>query len=269
MKIKNIILTALSLALVAAVSIGGTLAYLTDRDSKVNTFTVGDVKVGLTENFKADAELLPGAKIEKEAFITNTGENDAWVWMTMAIPAALDDNDLTTVGENNYLHWNVPGAVWNGYHSKSNATKIATAKENGWITDEHIDAETGLVKDECTWIICQTEDAPVQIQQKTIDGVVYNVYTFLYNGKLAAGAKTPVALHQVYLDDSVDINTDGKWYSVANGEATAINWNSNTNGTPKVIVSAYAIQAEGFDSVEKAYDAYQKQWADNGTEYGQ
>jgi hypothetical protein len=34
-----------------------------------------------------------------------------------------------------------------------------------------------------------------------------------------------------------------------------------------IYVSAYAIQTEGFDTVQAAYDAYQDQWAANGTEY--
>ena len=35
-----------------------------------------------------------------------------------------------------------------------------------------------------------------------------------------------------------------------------------------IYVSAYAIQAENFSNVEAAYAAYNTQWGDNGTEYG-
>lgn len=272
MKLKNVLLSVMSLALVAVVAIGGTLAYLTDRDSKANVFTVGDVEIELNEDFKQGAELIPGVKVEKEATITNTGDNDAWVWMTMAIPAALDDANADT-GMDNPLHWNVPGVVWKGYGNSTWATaeKVKTALEKGYITEDML-GDDGRVKDEYLWTVCQEDtysEESVKIQRDVeIDGVKYNVYTFLYNGALAAGDTTSVGLASVYLDASIDIDPDGQWYSVKNGEATKIEWNSNTNGNPIVYVSAYAMQTNEFDTVLDAYNAYNKQWANNGTEYG-
>ena len=45
MKLKNILLSGLSLVLVAALAIGGTVAYLQDEDSDVNVMTLGNVKI--------------------------------------------------------------------------------------------------------------------------------------------------------------------------------------------------------------------------------
>ena len=45
MKIKKYLLTGLSFVLVAAVAIGGTLAYLTSQDSDVNVMTLGNVDI--------------------------------------------------------------------------------------------------------------------------------------------------------------------------------------------------------------------------------
>lgn len=45
MKFKNVLLTGLSFVLVAAVAIGGTLAYLTSTDSDVNVMTLGNVQI--------------------------------------------------------------------------------------------------------------------------------------------------------------------------------------------------------------------------------
>ena len=45
MKIKNILLSAVSFVLVAALAIGGTLAYLQAEDSDVNVMTLGNVKI--------------------------------------------------------------------------------------------------------------------------------------------------------------------------------------------------------------------------------
>lgn len=70
-KMKKVLLMCTAYALVAAIAIGATLAFFTDRDSEVNTFTVGDVKIDLTEEFQQGAELVPGVKIDKNAGITN------------------------------------------------------------------------------------------------------------------------------------------------------------------------------------------------------
>ena len=88
---KKALLMVLSLVLVVALTIGGTLAYLTDRDSKTNVFTVGDVRIELNEDFEQGSTLLPGKEVEKDVSITNTGKNDAYVWVKIAVPAALDN----------------------------------------------------------------------------------------------------------------------------------------------------------------------------------
>ena len=77
------------LVLSLTLGLGGSLAYLTDRDADVNVFTMGNVDIELVEDFTQGSELIPGVKINKDAHIENTGKNDAWVWMTVAIPENL------------------------------------------------------------------------------------------------------------------------------------------------------------------------------------
>ena len=55
---KKFLTLAAVVVVTAAIAVAGTLAYLTDRDSKVNTFTVGDVKIELTEEFEQGATLI-------------------------------------------------------------------------------------------------------------------------------------------------------------------------------------------------------------------
>ena len=45
MKKKTILVAAIAVMLVAALVVGGTLAYFTDTKSADNTFTVGNVKI--------------------------------------------------------------------------------------------------------------------------------------------------------------------------------------------------------------------------------
>lgn len=240
---KKRILSICLMAIVAVTAItGASLAYLTDRDSAKNEFTLGNVAIELIESFE-DNELIPGKKLDKEATIKNIGKNDAWVWVTVAIPAELDNADASK----NVLHMNVPGRNWLGYQNNQSywvaGQETATPEEQCWIVDKYVNTAE-------------------------IDGRSYNVYTHLYNGKLAVGATTTTCLSNVYLDAHVDIDPEGNLYWVEKGTANDIDWNLTEDGAPSVYVSAYAIQEEGFATVEEAYAAYAEQWGDNGAEYG-
>jgi predicted ribosomally synthesized peptide with SipW-like signal peptide len=85
-KIKKVILAA---ALAGAFCVGGTAAYLTDSGSAVNAFTVGKVTIDLKEpSWNADnAKLMvPSQVIDKDPQITNTGKNDAYVYLEIDVP---------------------------------------------------------------------------------------------------------------------------------------------------------------------------------------
>jgi len=66
MKTKKL-MAAVAVALALCVTIGGTLAWLTDTTDEVkNTFTVGKVDIELKENTGSSYELIPGTVIEKD-----------------------------------------------------------------------------------------------------------------------------------------------------------------------------------------------------------
>ena len=52
---KKFATMAICFVLIACMVAGGSLAYLTDRDSEANVFTVGDVRIDLTEDFEKGA----------------------------------------------------------------------------------------------------------------------------------------------------------------------------------------------------------------------
>lgn len=267
---KKIIAIVLLVALVAAISIGATVAYLTDRDSEVNTFTIGDVEIDLNEEFEQGSTLIPGVDIEKKPTITNTGDNDAWVWLTWAIPAALDVNTPgSDVGSiNNVIHWNFRAATTEGYVTEE---KVQKAIADGFLTDDTLTAES-ILANNMTWDLHNSIEAGNNVFQQEIDGVLYNVYVHLYNKALAPGETTLPNIEKVYMDTNVDIAPNGDWYFVENGVATKLDWNTNEDGAPKIYVSAYAIQTDGFETVDEAYAAYTKQWTttdgvNNGEEY--
>lgn len=86
---KKLITTLGALSLAATITIGGTVAYLTDQDAADNKFTVGKVEVELEEPSWEEEEhqdLQAGESVEKDPHITNTGVNDAYVYLEVQVP---------------------------------------------------------------------------------------------------------------------------------------------------------------------------------------
>lgn len=242
---KKITAISLCVALLAIAIVGASLAYFTDTDAKENVFTTGKVDITLKEDFTQNSKLLPGSQtknaVKKEVSIkVEQGSEDTYVWYEWLIPAVLDSTDGST-GTNNIVHVNSAGRTWDKYREN----------EKYWAEDQ-----TEALPLEKTW----DHDPEVELKKgvgpegfvgtETIDGIVYNKYVTLYHGKLSGGEETSIAMNQVYMDSKVDTNKNGEY--TINGNV--INYDF-TKGV-KIFVRAYGIQADGFDDVYAAYQAY-------------
>ena len=249
---KKIVALCLCVAL-AVVAIGGaTLAYFTDTDDATNTFTVGKVDITLNETFDKDnAKLMPGVDVNKDvSILLNEGSSDAYVWYLWKIPADLDSTDGTT-GTNNALHVNSLGSTWDKYRENPNywADDQTEALPVDQTWDHDPETELGL-----------TAGPEGYLYTETIDNVQYHVYAVLYHGKLTAGQETSQAMTKVYLDTSVNQDEGGYYQIIRKGEqAGQKHYLPSLPNNAKIIVEAYAIQADGFDDVYAAYKAYQAQ----------
>ncbi|MBO5783793.1 MAG: hypothetical protein J6R33_02375 [Clostridia bacterium] len=254
---KKVWIMAVSAVLVLALAITGTIAYLTDRDSKTNVFTFGNVDIQLEETFTDNAVLTPGVNIEKKPVIKNIGKNDAWVWLTFSIPSALDNLvQGTEVGSDaNIIHWNPMGATTEGFVTEERVANAVAAK--------HLPADITadeILQNNMTWNVFNSLGAGVNAYTETIDGVEYNTYVLLYNKAITKDEVTLPNIYNVYMDARVDITPDGDLYLVKGGVTTDIKWNIVTNGEPEIVVRAYGVQVEGFATVQEAYAAYVDQW---------
>ncbi len=89
---KRMFIIILSTVLVAALAVGATLAYFSDTKTATNTFTVGNVKITLTEphwvsSGSVDApEAYPGEPLAKDPIVTNTGANPCVVRIKITWP---------------------------------------------------------------------------------------------------------------------------------------------------------------------------------------
>lgn len=269
MSMKKKALMGASYVLVAAMAIGGTVAYLTDRDNATNTFTMGDVEIELNEKFDQGAQLMPGVNIEKVPTITNTGKSDAYVWLTFSIPAALDNwNPNSDEGSNkNTIHWNPMGATTAGkadFAAKgADYTYVDDARVNKAIVDEYLPSgitAAEITTNNMTWNVFNNFVDGGNAYQEDINGVKYNTYVIPYNKALAPDETTLPTITKVFLDANIDYNiNDGKYYRVEKGVTTLVDYDLSD---VKIYVNAYGIQADGFDNVKTAYDAYVNQWDD-------
>lgn len=109
---KKILLICICVIAVLTVSLVGTLAYLMDTDSAVNTFTIGQVYISVDEaKVNADGtpvagadrvkaneyHILPGMEYTKDPAVTvNGGSEDAYVRMILTVHNASDVQAILT-----------------------------------------------------------------------------------------------------------------------------------------------------------------------------
>ena len=186
---KKLLAFAMVFALAAVAVVGGSLAYFTDTDAKDNTFTTGNVDIELIENFgdnnpDTPEKLLPATGsaqagtlkngVTKEVSVKNTGSEDAYVRVHIAIPNVLDNGSDTFDAGKNVLHFNfAKDSIGEGKWDWSKTS--GTPYEDDW-----------------------------NYYETSINNVKYNVYVVTYGKALKTGEVTPEkAMHQVYLDSKV------------------------------------------------------------------
>lgn len=92
---KKTLALVLALTLLVAGVVGGTLAWLTDQTAEVkNTFTVGDINIGLTET-TADYKMVPGNTIAKDPTVTVKANSEA-CWLFVQVTESTDLKNFIT-----------------------------------------------------------------------------------------------------------------------------------------------------------------------------
>ncbi len=245
---RKILLLAAMLMMVAVLAIGGTLAYFTDADVARNVFTVGNVQIDLKENFVDGSKLVPvtydeeGNRkddnvVNKDVFVTNTGSEEAYVRVHIAIPAILDDGDPSFDAAKNILHFNAESESYqNGFW---NWGKTTAANDN----------LTGSAMVDGAWNFYTVE----------IGGIGYNVYVVTYESILTPGASTlQYAMSQVYVDKTVDAEWDAELgqfvYVDTLGNRVSVDQFADENGNILIKVIAEGVQAETFANAHEALD---------------
>lgn len=254
MKKKSILVAAIAVMLVAALVVGGTLAYFTDTDSAKNTFTVGNVKIELLES----SLHRENAGYSNDTTVNDVSPKNVELW-----------SDVDKLGTGNTSKYKAGDTFYTDDQIKANAEKytcdnvklnpgeyyhkmpyvVNTGKNDAYIRIRVMipaALDTAILNSSMytTTALNNKEFTMAYDDSGTVerDGVMYNVYTFTRIDPLAAGAMT-------YWNVWGTIHMDA---DVTNEELAEL----LPNGTFSVLVEADAIQADGFVDAAAAWAAF-------------
>lgn len=231
---KALLLSLCAVLLVAA-SVLGTMAYLTDSEAVTNTFTVGKVHLTLDEaevnpdgTYKTDHEkrvqenkyhLIPGHTYIKDPTVTVDAESeDSYIRVMVKVDGLKDLKDA------------MPKDAFQTFYDKD-----LFLLQNLCLNE----------KDELTW------DSDVwQYETFHTEGTYANCYEFRYVGNDAVNPGNGIVVKSETSTALPDLFT----HITVPGE---INNTQLANlATVKIVVTAHAIQADGFANADEAWEAF-------------
>ncbi len=229
-KFKKALLMCTSCVLVATLAIGGTIAYLTSKDSDVNVMTLGNVSIEQIEQERDSNGKLVDFSQGKPLY-----------------PAVFEGSSINWASEDK---WVVPGEqAWKVVEDNANVLdKFVTVKNTGE-SNAYVRTLIAYEGNEeygpnGAWIHVVTNGTNVTPQMPnnfvgyiTVDGVDYTVYEYVYPVALAAGETSIPSLKQVYMNKAAD-NDVVAYY----GE------------TYDILVISQAVQTAGFADAKTALD---------------
>lgn len=253
---KKLLAMCLVVALAATAVIGGTLAYFTDTtDKNVNEFTVGNVKIDLSEpNWKGEAVLMPGASFAKDPTITvDTKSQDCYAFLKLDMNKYVSLINLMGVDayKNNIgsLSGTYPGFI-EFVNKLGNDNDLRKAVVDRWFTGIDHTAWKVMNLDE---IKAAVGDAANGGNPKAISIVLGYIGEESDNGILTANDSVTfmTKFGMPSTVTSAMFNGDDAYYI---GGVSKSDFNTDKS-TFKMTFTAYAIQATQIEGIDAAYAA--------------
>ena len=136
-KIKKVLLIGTAYVLVAAIAIGGTIAYLTSTDSDVNVMTLGEVSIIQHEMQRAEGVAHNAGEAGKGNGV-KTGALVPFVQNQKLYPATYTDNTAYTAEQNDLFYWGdyvysgtAGNGLWNDNKLSNVLDKMVFVENNG------------------------------------------------------------------------------------------------------------------------------------------
>ncbi len=268
-KMKKVLLMCTAYVLVAALAIGGTIAYLTSEDSDVNVMTLGNVSIAQHEYERATK--TDGSYETKEIDGVTSYELKEFTQAKPLYPATeIDANgNPYNYGAGDYGPTRVKMSQVDSHGSmdvfvNENAIDKFVTVENTGKTDAYVrtiiameigsltEARFDEVIKTSSFMTAQGVWKVTDIGIVEIGGNNYYIIEYVYNGAkalggvhengvLPAGDTTYPSLAQVYMTGSA-----------TNEDVEKID--GNNNGTYDILVLSQAVQAAGFENAQTALD---------------
>ena len=156
----QVITIAVSLMLVAAIAIGGTVAWLVDTtESVTNTFTFGDIDITLKETKATDstvldadnqeqkneyANLVPGKKVPKNPTVTFLKDSVA-CYVFIKVKKSANFNDFFTATIDTSIWKTLPNEN-NVYYCVVNEAEAKSGKELKVLKDDQVTVNSNVTK---------------------------------------------------------------------------------------------------------------------------
>lgn len=257
-KMKKVLLMCTAYVLVAALAIGGTIAYLQDSDSDVNVMTLGNVSIEQHEYQRADGVAYdagePGAGngVKEGALVEFVQDQKLYP----AVPkngaatdytAEMDTAKLFFWGD--YVYSGTAGnGLWNDDKLSNVMDKMVFVENNGK-TDAYVRTLIAFECPEGITIGEPSQGAEIMINTNigtydwedvgyiTVDDVRYAVMTATYKNVLNPGNQSHPSLLQVVMT-----------HNATNEDMELL------GDTYEILVLSQAVQAAGFDNAATALD---------------
>lgn len=259
-KFTKIALSALSLASVAAISIAGTVAYLTNTDADINVMTLGNVKI---EQHEYERVTNADGSFKKETIDEQTSYVLQDFTQGKELVPIVGDPSLSGT-DPAYAGWDTTSVRMSQVDSYGGMSVFAGKNaQDKFVTVENTGKTDAYVRT-LVAIECGTGDAALigtsyhsnwtknVIGTIAVGGVNYYLIEYVYkgasdgsrhvNGVLPAGDTSYPNLSQIYIKSAA-----------TNEDMVALD--GNGNGTLDVLVFSQAVQADGFDNADAALDA--------------
>lgn len=251
---KKTIAIAMLVVLVAAVSVLGTLAYLTDTKIAKNTFTVGNVSI----------KLLESSLHRENAGVANGQTSTSELW-----------SDVAKEGSGNTSKYKAGDTFYTDAQIEANAAEYKCDKvklnpgqsyhkmpyvKNTGVNDAYIRIRVMIPADLDTAILNSSMYTSTALNNKeftmaydnsgTVErgGIKYNVYTFTRVDPLKADEMT---YWNVWGTVHMDADVTNEELNSLFGEGKPY-----ADGTFPVLVEADAIQVDGFANAAEAWEAF-------------
>ena len=229
MNLKKIILGTTAIALTAAVSVGATLAYLTDTDEDVNVMTLGNVYIEQIEQERVD-------DTDHQTELTDFQDNKP------LLPAVYPGDSIDWADES---EWVVPGdEAWKIVQDNDNVVdKFVTVKNTG---DSDAYVRTLIAFEEDFSLIHHVGNGPDITEGATwewewldgtfeYEGATYSLCVVTYTDVLPAGETTIPSLKQIYMN-----------------KAATNEYCEQFGDSYDILVYSQAVQSAGFDDATTA-----------------